>query len=156
VKGRILAASVVVGTVGLIGSSPAAPRSVACRVTPSDGAGPFQSSGAAAPQRSRIGRGHVLTGRVLRYPDCAPLRGAVVELWQESRQGGYDRRGHASVVTSRTGSFRFEGPVPPSDFGRPHIHVHVSAQGYQDVVTTYVLRPGERHGRILVVLVSDL
>ena len=98
----------------------------------------------------------MLTGLVLRYPDCARVSGVVVELWQESPNGRYDRRGHASVITSRTGTFRFEGPVPPSDFGRPHIHVHVSGGEYEEVVTTYVLGPGERRGRITIVLVSGL
>jgi protocatechuate 3,4-dioxygenase beta subunit len=111
----------------------------------------------APPTRSRIGRGHVLTGLVLRYPDCVPVKGVVVELWQESPNGRYDRRGHAAVVTSRTGTFRFEGPLPPSGFGRPpHIHVRVSVGQYEEVVTTYVLRPGERRGRITLVLVSSL
>ena len=82
----------------------------ACRPTLSQGGGPFETNAAPAPRRSRIGRGHVLTGRILRYPDCAPVRGAVVEFWQESPNGGYDRRGHASVLTGRTGAFRFEGP----------------------------------------------
>jgi protocatechuate 3,4-dioxygenase beta subunit len=142
--------------VGFVGSGSAAPRPTACRPTQSQGAGPFQSNRTTAPGRSRIGRGHVLTGLVLRYPDCARVRGAVVELWQESPNGRYDRRGHASVVTSRTGTFRFEGPVPPSDFGRPHIHIRVSAGEYEEVVTTYVMGRGERRGRITIVLVSGL
>jgi protocatechuate 3,4-dioxygenase beta subunit len=152
----LLVAAAVAGTVGFVGSGSAAPRATACRPTASQGAGPFQSSRAAAPRRSRIGQGHVLTGLVLRYPDCARVRGAVVELWQESPNGRYDRRGHASMITSRTGTFRFEGPVPPSDFGRPHIHVHVSGGEYEEVVTTYVLGRGERRGRITIVLVSAL
>ena len=152
----LLVAAAVAGTVGFVGSGSAAPRVTACRPTPSQGAGPFQSNHAPAPRRSRIGRGHVLTGLVLRYPDCARVSAAVVELWQESPNGRYDRRGHASVITSRTGTFRFEGPVPPSDFGRPHIHVYVSGGEYEEVVTTYVLRPGERRGRITIVLVPGL
>jgi protocatechuate 3,4-dioxygenase beta subunit len=94
--------------------------------------------------------------RVVRYPDCSPVSGAVVELWQESPNGRYDRRGHASVITGRTGTFRFQGPVPPSGFGRPHIHLHVSAGGYDDVVATYLFAPGKRQGRITIVLVSSL
>jgi protocatechuate 3,4-dioxygenase beta subunit len=152
-----VAVAAVWGTVGVVGSGSAAPRATACRPTASQGAGPFQSNRAAAPRRSRIGQGHVLTGLVLRYPDCAPVRGAVVELWQESPNGRYDRRGHASVVTSRTGTFRFEGPVPPGEFGRsPHIHVRVSAGQYEEVVTTYFFRRGARGGRITIVLVSGL
>jgi len=115
--------------------------------------------GSAGKQTSarRPSRGHVLTGRVLGYPDCAPLKGAVVDFWQESPNGSYERRGQASVVVGRTAAFRFEGPPPPSEGGRPsHIHIRVTAAGYADFVTTYFLRPGERSGRITIVLVSGL
>jgi protocatechuate 3,4-dioxygenase beta subunit len=85
------------------------------------------------------------------------MRGALVEFWQASANGRYDQRGHASVITGRAGTFRFEGPVPPGETGRPpHIHIHVSAAGYGDFVTTYFLARGERRARITVVLVSDL
>jgi protocatechuate 3,4-dioxygenase beta subunit len=81
----------------------------------------------------------------------------LVEFWQASANGRYDRRGQASVITGRAGTFRFEGPVPPGEAGRPpHIHIHVGAAGYQDVVTTYFVARGERQGRITLVLVSDL
>src|SRR5581483_6549734 len=87
----------------------------------------------------------------------APIRGATVELWQASANGSYDRSGRARVITNRTGTFRFEGPVPGSELGRrPHIHVHVIAPGYPDFVTTYFVARGERRGSIRIVLVSDL
>ena len=145
------------GTAGVVGSGPATSGVSACRPTLSQGGGPFETNAAPAPIRSRIGRGHVQTGRILRYPDCAPVRGAVVEFWQESPNGRYDRRGRASVITGRTGTFRFEGPVPPGESGRPpHIHIHVSAGGYDDFVTTHLLAAGERQARLTVVLVSAL
>jgi hypothetical protein len=82
---------------------------------------------------------------------------AVVDFWQESPNGAYDRRGQASVVTGKTGTFRFEGPRPPAEGGRlSHIHVRVTAGGYVDFVTTYFLRSGEKTGRITIVLVSGL
>jgi protocatechuate 3,4-dioxygenase beta subunit len=135
----------------------AAPASSACRPTLAQGGGPFDSNGAPAPRRSRIGTGHVLTGRILAYPGCKPVRGAVVEFWQASANGQYDRRGRGSVVTGRAGTFVFTGPIPPGEFGRPpHIHIHVSAAGYDDFVTTYMLARGERAGRITIVLASSL
>jgi hypothetical protein len=79
-----------------------------------------------------------------------------VEFWQESPNGVYDRRGHARVLTGRNGAFRFQGPIPPSGSGRPHIHIRVSAAGYEDVVTTYVITRGTRRGQLTVVLVSSL
>jgi protocatechuate 3,4-dioxygenase beta subunit len=145
-----------VALVALVGPGVAKPTAGACRPTLSQGGGPFESSGAPAPRRSRIGRGHVLTGRILRAPDCRPVRGAVVELWQESPNGVYDRRGHAAVVTGPLGTFRFEGPVPPGGSFGPHIHIHVSAAGYEDFVTTYRLARGEKQGRVTIVLASAL
>ena len=139
-----------------VGSGSASPGAAACKPTPSS-YGPFSTSGAVVPRRARIGSGHVLVGRVVRYPGCAPLRGAQVELWQQSRDGTYRPSGRGRVVTDRNGTFRFYGPVPPGEGGRPpHIHVKVTAAGYQEVVTTYFLRRGEKTGRMTIVLVSEL
>ena len=155
--GRAVLAVVFVGAAVLVAAGSATPAVAVCRPSVSAGGGPFETNAAVAPRRSRIGHGHVLTGRVLRYPGCAPIRGALVEFWQASANGRYDRRGHASVTTGPAGTFRFEGPIPPSEVGRPpHIHVHVNAAGYDDFVTTYFVARGERQGRITVVLVSDL
>jgi protocatechuate 3,4-dioxygenase beta subunit len=154
---RSLLLTAIVGTLAAAAAGPATPESTACRPTLSQGGGPFETNNAPAPRRARIGSGHVLTGRILRYPGCAPVKGAVVEFWQASGTGVYTRQGHGSVVTGSTGAFRFEGPVPPGEFGRPpHIHIRVSAAGFEEFVTTYLLARGERQGRIAIVLVSAL
>jgi protocatechuate 3,4-dioxygenase beta subunit len=135
----------------------ASTSAAACKPTESDVAGPFAASGAAPPRRSKIGTGHVLVGRVLRAPDCKPVAGALVDLWQAGRAGRYDRRGHGSAITSRSGTFRFEGPVPPSYEGRPaHIHIRVAVGGYAEVLTRYVVPEGSRSGRITIVLEPGL
>jgi protocatechuate 3,4-dioxygenase beta subunit len=157
--GRVLlaAASVTAICFGFVADGSARSAAGPCRPSASAGGGPFETNAAPPPRRSRIGRGHVLTGRILQYPGCTPVRGALVEFWQVSANGRYDRRGHASVVTGRNGVYRFEGPVPPGESGRPaHIHVHVSAAGFADFVTTYFVRRGERLGRLTLVLVSDV
>jgi protocatechuate 3,4-dioxygenase beta subunit len=154
---RNLLLTAVVALAGLIAAGSATPAATACRPTLSQGGGPFETNNTAAPRRARIGSGHVLTGRILRYPGCAPIRGAEVEFWQESPSGHYDRRGHGSMITGPKGVFRFEGPVPPGEFGRPpHIHVRVSAAGYEEFVTTYFVPRGQRLGRLTIVLVSAL
>jgi protocatechuate 3,4-dioxygenase beta subunit len=122
----------------------------ACQPTRSDGAGPFQQSGLSAPRRTKIGTGHVLHGRVLRT-DCKPVSGALVVLWQAGQQG-YAARGRGSVRTDRTGRFRFEGPVPASYGGLPHIHIAVLHPAYEELVTRYIVRPGSKSGRITLVL----
>jgi protocatechuate 3,4-dioxygenase beta subunit len=154
---RSLLLIAVAGTLAAFAAGSATPASSVCRPTLSQGGGPFETNNTPAPRRARIGTGHVLTGRILRYPGCAPVRGAVVEFWQASGNGVYDRRGHGSMVTGAAGAFRFEGPVPPGEFGRPpHIHIRVSAPGFEEFVTTYLLARGERQGRITIVLVSAL
>jgi protocatechuate 3,4-dioxygenase beta subunit len=157
VRGSLVLTAALVALAGLAVAGAATPAvGATCRPTAALGGGPFQTSGAPAPRRSRIGRGHVLTGRILSYPGCRPVRGAVVEFWQESPNGVYDRRGRAAVVTGRLGTFRFEGPVPPGGSFGSHIHIHVGAAGFDDFVTTYRLARGERQGRITIVLVSSL
>src|SRR5688500_8604668 len=64
-----------------------------CAVTQSDSLGPFFVAG--APQQSDLcaaaGDQERLTisGRVLGAPDCAPLAGATVEVWQADPKGEY-------------------------------------------------------------------
>lgn len=156
VKSRALLAGLFAAAVGFAAAGSATSAPAPCRPSVSAGGGPFETNAAPTPRRSRIGHGHVLAGRVLQFPGCTAIRGALVEFWQESPNGRYDRRGHGSVITGRDGTFRFEGPIPPSEFRGPHIHIHVSAAGYPDFVTTYFLAPGARQGRITIVLVSDV
>jgi protocatechuate 3,4-dioxygenase beta subunit len=156
VRRALLLVAAAGSVVVLVGPGVAKPAVGTCRPTLSQGGGPFESSAAPPPRRSRIGRGHVLSGRILSAPGCKPVRGAVVEFWQESPNGVYDRRGHAAVVTGRFGTFRFEGPVPPGGTFGPHIHIHVSAAGYDDFVTTYRLARGEKQGKVTIVLSSAL
>ena len=73
------AAAVAAGLAPAGSSTPAARR---CEPTQGDSAGPFLQGGLAAPRRAKIGTGHVLLGRILRAPDCAPVSGALVVLWQ--------------------------------------------------------------------------
>ena len=147
------AAAVAVGLALTASGTSAAPR---CQPTKSDGAGPFQQSPVAAPRRARIGTGHVLQGRILRATDCKPLAGVLVVLWQAG-PNGYGSRGRGSVVSDRSGRFRFEGPVPASYTGRqPHIHIAVSDPAYEELLTRYVVRRGAKTGRITLVLAALL
>jgi protocatechuate 3,4-dioxygenase beta subunit len=122
-----------------------------CQPTKGDGAGPFQQSPSAVPRRSKIGAGHVLQGRILRAADCKPVARALVVLWQAG-PNGYGPRGRGSVVTDRSGRFRFEGPVPASYGRQPHIHIAVFHPAYEELLTRYVVRRGTKTGRITLVL----
>lgn len=130
--------------------APGSTEAARCTPTRSDAAGPFQGR-VTAPRRAKIGAGHVLHGRVLRAGDCAPVARALVVLWQAG-PSGYRPRGRGSVVTDRAGRFRFEGPVPASYGGAPHIHLAVVHPAYEDLLARYVVRRGAKTGRIRLVL----
>ena len=131
----------------------AAPAALAqqCRVTPHDALGPFYKSNAPAQAElcaSGSGGGEKLTvsGRVLRMTDCAPLAGALVEVWQADSRGDYTQVGarqddagcllRASLKTDAEGRYAFRTVLPGEYPGRPrHIHYRVSAKGYATLVT---------------------
>ena len=134
----------------------ASPATLACQPTVSEGAGPIGTRSAVFPRRAKFGTGYVLTGKVLRSESCGPLAGAVVEIWQSGKKG-YGPNGRASVVVGANGTFRFEGPLPPGYEGRPgHIHMRISARGYDTATVTHVVGTGRRTGRVTVVLTSLL
>jgi protocatechuate 3,4-dioxygenase beta subunit len=147
---RALACLLVAAAVGVGLAVGASATPSACKPTLSDGAGPFQTNAIATPRRAKIGTGHVLQGRVL-TPSCSPVRRALVVLWQAG-PNGYGPRGRGSVLTDRAGRFRFEGPVPASYGGAPHIHIAVVHPAYEDLLTRYVVRRGAKSGRITLVL----
>lgn len=150
---RMLAclATAAASAVGLALTASGTSAALRCQATEGDGAGPFQQSPLAAPRRAKIGTGHVLQGRILRATDCKPVARVLVVLWQAG-PNGYGPRGRGSVVTDRSGRFRFEGPVPASYGRQPHIHIAVSHPAYEELLTRYVVRRGAKTGRITLVL----
>ena len=131
----------------------AAPVTLAqqCRVTSRDALGPFYKSGAPAlADLCASGSGGsqklTVTGRVLGAPDCAPLAGALVEVWQADARGDYTQVGagrddpgcllRASLRTDAEGRYAFRTVMPGEYPGRPrHLHYRVSAKGYAVLVT---------------------
>jgi protocatechuate 3,4-dioxygenase beta subunit len=125
-----------------------------CPATISDGFGPFGRG--SPPVRSSIGTGHVLTGVVLSSLSCKPLRGARVELWQANAKGKYTRASSGTVLTDRSGRFRFQGPYPTAYEGAPpHIHLRVVASGHEVLLARYVPARGARRGSLRLVLVPQ-
>ena len=60
------------------------------------------------------------------------------------------------MITDRTGHFRFQGPRPPSEGGRPaHIHLRIIAADYLPLLARYELPPGSRRGSVRLVLEPD-
>lgn len=122
-----------------------------CRVTPRDALGPFYKPDAPfetdlCASGSGGGEKLAVSGRIFGLPDCRPLEGAMVEVWQADARGDYSQVGakrddprcllRASVKTDAEGRYRFNTILPGEYPGRPrHIHYRVSHKGYAVLVT---------------------
>ena len=123
-----------------------------CKPTEPDALGPFYTAG--APRRLSVGAGYILTGVVRSAKDCAPIHQATIEFWLAGPDGRYDDDHRATVVTDEKGSYRFESNSPPAYYGRPpHIHLRVSARGFETLVTQQYPEQGSSEGNFDVVLV---
>ena len=136
------------------GESQAAGRSANCKPTQPDMLGPFYEPG--APVRTSVGRGYVLSGRVLAAEECRPIPNARIEFWLANPRGDYDDAHRAMVFAGQRGEYRFESNVPVSYGGRPpHIHVRVRAPGYEELVTQHYPQRGQRKANFDLVLVAE-
>jgi protocatechuate 3,4-dioxygenase beta subunit len=123
----------------------------ACVATQRDALGPFYVKDApaqsdlcsAAGENGRL----AVSGRILGAPDCKPLAGAVVEVWQADAKGEYSQvsRGRkddprcllrATLTAGADGRYAFRSVLAGEYPGRPsHIHYRVSMHGYRTLVT---------------------
>jgi protocatechuate 3,4-dioxygenase beta subunit len=125
-----------------------------CTPTPSDALGPFYKPN--APVRSSVGKGYLLSGTVRSARDCSPIEGASVEFWLAGYDGQYDDRYRATIVSTASGTYRFESHFPPPYYGRPpHIHIRVVAAGYRTLVTQHYLAEGKAEATLDLVLVPE-
>lgn len=107
-----------------------------CNPTPSDYLGPFYKAG--APVRSNVGTGYELKGVVKSAADCAPIEKARIELWLTNPEGDYDDDHRATIFSDGAGQYRFESNFPPGYSGRPpHIHIKISANGFETLATQH-------------------
>jgi protocatechuate 3,4-dioxygenase beta subunit len=123
-----------------------------CRATLRDALGPFyKPHAAAAVELCESGSGGkerlAVTGLVLGMPDCKPLAGALVEVWQADARGDYTQVAaarpddprcllRASIITDAEGRYRYTTILPGEYPGRPrHIHYRVSHKGHATLVT---------------------
>jgi len=125
-----------------------------CKPTQPDMLGPFYEPG--APVRTSVGSGYVLSGAVLAADECKPIGNARIEFWLANPRGDYDDAHRATVFAGERGRYRFESNVPVSYSGRPpHIHVRVTAPGYEELVTQHYPEPGQRKANFNLVLVAE-
>ena len=96
--------------------------------------------------RAGVGHGHVLTGTVRSGRDCAPVAGARVELWPEIAGKGHPDSQRATVITDAEGRYGFESDPPE------HIHMLVSASGFEPLASNRYHPEGRSAGRFDVVL----
>ncbi|MGQ0524464.1 MAG: dioxygenase family protein [Betaproteobacteria bacterium] len=130
---------------------PGLARAQQCRVTPRDALGPFYKPNAPAQAELCAGGSGgapklLVTGRVFAMPDCRPLPGALVEVWQADAAGHYTQVGskkddeacllRARLTTDSEGRYRFSTILPGEYPGRPrHIHYRVSHPKHPPLVT---------------------
>jgi protocatechuate 3,4-dioxygenase beta subunit len=120
-----------------VGAAPAP-----CAPTRPDAEGPFYEPN--APERSRTGRGLVVSGAVRSASDCRLLASARIEWWSTNTQGRYDDDHRATQRADDQGRYRYETDFPARYPGRPpHLHVRVSAAGHRPLVTQIYPRAGQ-------------
>ncbi len=145
-------------TLGLFGvaaaGAPAPSAAAKCTLTPSGGGDPFYKPN--PPVRSSVGTGHVLTGVVRSGIDCAPIRGARVEIWLRGPDGRYDDVHRGTVVTGADGHYRFQSNFPGDGGMQPHIHLRIAVPGFRPLVTVYLPPTGSRAGALDLVLEPEV
>jgi catechol 1,2-dioxygenase len=125
-----------------------------CKPTQPDMLGPFYEPG--APVRTSVGSGYLLSGTVLAAEECRPIPNARIEFWLANPRGEYDDAHRATVFAGQRGGYRLESNVPVSYGGRPpHVHVRVTAPGYEELVTQHYPQRGQRKANFDLVLVAE-
>lgn len=133
-------------------NTPSQGHAETCPPTEPDMLGPFYKPG--APERSSVGKGYVLRGKVKSSIDCSPLKDAKIEFWLAGPDGRYGDDFRATVISGKSGDYHFESHFPPSYASRhPHIHIRVSAKGYRTLVTQHYPQKGSKENHFDLVLI---
>lgn len=125
-----------------------------CPATGEDIEGPFWQKDAPFKNRLRLekhaaGEPLRVSGKVTGFPGCAPLKDAVLDVWQADHAGNYDNeKGESAkfelrgrLKTDDKGNYEFETIVPGAysiGLGRSrpkHIHYKISCPGYKELTT---------------------
>ena len=139
-------------TAMLISASAIQGRAETCTPTSPDMLGPFYEPD--APVRPSVGKGYILSGVVRSSADCKPLQGARIEFWLAGTDGYYDDDHRATVISGIDGGYKFESNQPKPYAGRPpHIHIRVSSEGFQVLVTQHYPQKGKTGDTFDLVLV---
>jgi protocatechuate 3,4-dioxygenase beta subunit len=97
-----------------------------------------------------------MQGVVRSEEGCAPIAGAQIEFWMAGPDGQYTDDYRATLLVGEDGAYRFESNFPPPYSGRPpHIHVRVSVEGYQTLITQHYPQKGVTSAGLDLVLVPQ-
>lgn len=125
-----------------------------CSPTPPDAIGPYYKPG--APRRRQIGSGYNLIGIVVSATDCAPIPNSKIEIWMAGPDGKYSDAYRATIKTDRSAAYRIQSHFPSGYYGRPpHLHMKISARGYQTLVTQHYPEDGQVEGVFDIVLIPN-
>jgi len=125
-----------------------------CKPTPPDALGPFYTPN--APERTSVGKGHILSGIARSSADCSPIAAARIEFWLARPDGKYDDDHRATMFSDKDGAYKFESNFPPPYSGRSsHIHIKITAKGYRTLVTQYYPAEGQTEGKFDLVLLPE-
>jgi protocatechuate 3,4-dioxygenase beta subunit len=123
-----------------------------CPPTRPDMLGPFYEPD--APLRTSVGKGYLMTGTLKSARDCTPIAGAAIEIWLTNPRGQYDDQHRATVIANDAGAYRFESNRPTNyGFRPPHVHLRITAEGYEPLVTQHYPAEGADHARFDIVLI---
>jgi protocatechuate 3,4-dioxygenase beta subunit len=123
-----------------------------CEPTQPDMLGPYYVPD--APVRTSVDTGYVTLGQVLSADGCEPIPGAQIEFWLADSQGIYDDAHRATMLAGEGGEYRFQSNFPGLYENRPpHIHVRVTAPGYEELVTQHYPEAGQTEAIFDLVLV---
>jgi protocatechuate 3,4-dioxygenase beta subunit len=131
-------------TVEVTASATAAKTITSCRPTLDDGVSPSYKSN--TPEQTLVGHGHVISGVVLSSLDCKPIAHAKLEFWPEYEGQGHPDSARATFYTDENGAYRFECDPPE------HIHMRISAEGYQTIGVNSYHPEGAAEGTFDIVL----
>jgi hypothetical protein len=144
-------AGLIPGTNGIPCAMAASGEDPRCPPTAAEPLGPFYKP--KAPERSKVGQGYFLRGTVKSSEDCQPIARAQIEFWLAAPDGRYDDEHRATVFSDTAGAYSFESNFPPQYSVRPpHIHLRVSAAGFNTLVTQHYPVSGHKEGNFDLVL----
>ncbi len=123
-----------------------------CEATPPDMLGPYYVPD--EPVRNSVESGYLTFGNVLSAASCEPIPGAQVEFWLADSQGNYGDAHRATVLVGEGGEYGFQSNFPGLYENRPpHIHIRVTAPGFQELVTQHYPEAGQTEAAVDLVLV---